>query len=185
MNFPHVHDKLAEASFFLHHLDQEQVRTTSQRQGDAFRFYLSAFQNATYSTCEYLERYAKEMLKEKGAQQHISGKKSKAKYDKWRNEWIENLSLADKKVWYFMTKNRGEEVHVGRAETVKEAKAIPADNYSTRNAYAYYGNSTHASHCILAIIAGDEGGDLMAQEKRRLGLPGWCNVWTYTETHNL
>ena len=64
MNLLPVHDKLAEASFFLRHLTQEQGKTTLQRPEDAFRFYLSAFLNAAYSAREYLERSAKDKLKE-------------------------------------------------------------------------------------------------------------------------
>src|SRR2546430_15790863 len=43
MDLSNVRDKLAEASFFFHHLRQEQDKTTLQRQGDGFRYYFSAF----------------------------------------------------------------------------------------------------------------------------------------------
>lgn len=182
MNLLPVHDKLAEASFFLRHLTQEQGKTTLQRPEDAFRFYLSVFLNAAYSAREYLERSAKDKLKVDAAKKQESGNQAKAKYDKWEDEWIRNLSAADKIVWNLMTTNRRREVHEIRVETIKEAKAVPADDFSTRNSYYY--NFSNASSFFPAIaVGGSEGVDPMSEEKRKLGLPPWCNAWTYADRH--
>jgi hypothetical protein len=79
-----------------------------------------------------------------------------------------------------MTTNRKNEVHVIRVETIKEDRAVPADDYSIRN--SYYG-FTHTSRFLAAINAGGEGVDPLTEEKRKLGLPGWCNAWTYAHKH--
>lgn len=183
MNLLPVHDKLVEASFFLRHITQEQEKTTLQSREDAFRFYLSAFLNAAYSVRQYLARSAKDALKTSGAKKQESGKQAKAKYDKWEGEWIKNLSDTDKNVWELMGTNRRIEVHEIRVETIKEAKAVPADDFSTRNSYYY--NFSHASRFLAAITAGGEGVDPLTEEKRKLGLPGWCNAWTYAHKHHI
>jgi len=184
MNLLPVHDKLAEASFFLRHLTQVQEKTTLQSQEDAFRFYLSAFLNAAYSVCEYLELSAKALLKTDALKKKQSAKQGKAKYEKWLSAWIANSSAADMAVWESMTTNRRREVHEIRVETIKEAKAVPVDDFSTRTSYNY--NFGHASRFFPAIaVGGSEGVDPVSEEKRKLGLPLWCNAWTYTHEHHI
>ena len=84
-----------------------------------------------------------------------------------------------------MTENRGAEVHTARVETTKESKAVPADHlpHSTNNPYyfPYY----YQSHAFFAAIAeaGNEVGDPFLEERRKLGLPSWCNAWTYLDMH--
>jgi hypothetical protein len=181
MNFLPIHDKLAEASFFLRYLTHEQEKTTLQDREDAFRFYLSAFLNAAYSVDQYLTRSAKVALQVCGAKKQESGKQAKGKYDKWKDEWIKSLSTADKNVWKHMEDSRGGEVHLLRVTTLAEPTAVPTDGYSTRNPY-YYG-FVHRSHFIAAIHAGGDGVDSLTEEKRKLGLPGWCNAWTNVNKH--
>jgi len=184
MDLSNVRDKLAEASFFFHHLRQEQDKTTLQRQGDGFRYYFSAFLNACFSVFEYLEREAKAALKAGASAKQQSNKQAKGRYTEWFSQWIKHLSPGDLAVWSFMTENRGAEVHTSRVETTKEMKAVPADDWShsTRNPYFTYYYRAPALYAAIAA-AGNEIGDPLLEEKKKLGLPSWCNAWTYLDTH--
>ena len=185
MDLSNVRDKLAEASFFFDHLRQEQDKTTLQRQGDGFRYYFSAFLNACFSVLEYLGREAKAALKAGASAKQQSNKKAKGRYTEWFSQWIKHLSPGDLAVWSFMTENRRAEIHTRRVETTKEMKAVPADDlsHSTSNPnHLLYYYRPHALYAAIAA-AGNEVGDPFLEEKKKLGLPSWCNAWTYLDTH--
>lgn len=177
MDLSDVRDKLAEASFFVRHLRQEQDKTTLQRQGDGFRYYLSAFLNAFYSVREYLGKKADTALKAGVCTKQKSNKRAKGKHKEWHHQWIEHLPPEDHAVWNFMKKKRGDEVHTRRVKTTKEMKAVPADDLSHSTSYRNY--------ALYAAIAapGNEIGDSLLEEKKKLSLPSWCNAWTYLDTH--
>ena len=181
-----VHDKLAEVLFFLSHLQQEQEKTTLQRQQDAVRFYLSAFLNAGFSVREYLEREATAWLRESARTKQQSGKQAKAKYPTWIADWKSRRSKEESVIWDLMTEHRRSEVHTSRVETTRESKAVPADHFS-RHADPYYAYPPYgrAPAFYAAIAAGDEFNDPFVEEKHKLGLPVWCNAWTYSEIHHI
>ena len=54
MNLEAMRDKLEEARFFLHYLDETQNQPQSDKQ-TLFRYYLSAFVGAAHSVEQYLQ----------------------------------------------------------------------------------------------------------------------------------
>jgi hypothetical protein len=97
--------KLAEARFFLGHMEMETRKP--QEDWNPFTHYLSAFLSAARSV-----RFAAE-------------KQDKARYDQVFGPWINGLSAEDKALLKFMNKQRVAEVHEAGAAVHQESGLIP------------------------------------------------------------
>ena len=88
-------------------------------------------------------------------------------------------------MWDFMTESRGDEVHTDRVKTIKETEAVPADDLSPAASNPYYSTYYFRQAALYSTIfpAVNETGDALLEEKKKLGLPTWCNAWTFLDTH--
>lgn len=180
MDLPRVADKLEEALFFCAQLRQEENKTTLEGRKDVCRYYLSAFLNACYSAQDYQKKDVDKMLNARVTAKGQSKKRGALTYQGWLAQWKTRLPLKDLALWEHMGTLRTTEVHFERVKTIKESKAVPADQGSRLSGAQYYNWAN-----TPLVLAGDEFGDGLQEERQKLGLPSFCTAWTYAYIDHL
>jgi len=119
-----VRDKVDEATFFLGHMRSE-GNNWRQEDPNIFRYYLSAFLNACYSSRAQVKKHFIATLRQSKVAQ---GKRANSRFLAAEKEWEKVLSPAnseDSDLWGFIGDLRGDEVHDQRTPTVVKEKKIP------------------------------------------------------------
>ena len=113
LDLARVHNKIAEAHFFLYQMNEQERRLIGDRQ--PFDYYLSAFLNAG-RTVDYRLRH-----------------EQPATYPAWRTAWDAGLTPQEKALIKFMVDDRNDEVHEsGSSRSVaEESVPLPMGTYRT------------------------------------------------------
>jgi hypothetical protein len=98
-------------------------------------------------------------------------------FREWLAAWRDSLTLEEREVWTLIQEQRAAEVHKKGAETVAD---------KTERVPLRPPRSGHPAYYNTSMMAGPPPifGDAWHEEKRRLGLPPWADMWREAFVHD-